>query len=77
MRRGDFVTICMPNTPEAMIAFYAINKIGAISNMIHPLSGEIEIKEYLTSTNSVMLVMIDVCYDKVKNIIKDTPKPNP
>ena len=62
----------MPNTPEAMIAFYAINKIGAISNMIHPLSGEIEIKEYLTSTNSVMLVMIDVCYDKVKNIIKDT-----
>ena len=72
VRRGDIVTICMPNTPEAMIAFYAINKIGAISNMIHPLSGEIEIKEYLTSTNSVMLVMIDVCYDKVKNIIKDT-----
>mgnify|MGYP002657062674 FL=1 len=72
VRRGDIVTICMPNTPEAMIAFYAINKIGAISNMIHPLSGEVEIKEYLTSTNSVMLVMIDVCYDKVKNIIKDT-----
>ena len=72
VRRGDIVTICMPNTPEALIAFYAINKIGAISNMIHPLSGEIEIKEYLTSTNSVMLVMIDVCYDKVKNIIKDT-----
>ena len=72
VRRGDIVTICMPNTPEAMVAFYAINKIGAISNMIHPLSGEVEIKEYLTSTNSVMLVMIDVCYDKVKNIIKDT-----
>ena len=72
VRRGDVVTICMPNTPEAMITFYAINKIGAISNMIHPLSGEVEIKEYLTSTNSVMLVMIDVCYDKVKNIIKDT-----
>ena len=69
VRRGDIVTICMPNTPEAMIAFYAINKIGAISNMIHPLSGEVEIKEYLTSTN---IVMIDVCYDKVKNIIKDT-----
>ena len=72
VRRGDVVTICMPNTPEAMIAFYAINKIGAISNMIHPLSGEVEIKEYLTSTNSVMLVMIDICYDKIKNIIKDT-----
>ncbi len=72
VRRGDVVTICMPNTPEAMICFYAINKIGAISNMIHPLSGEVEIKNYLTSTASVMLVMIDVCYEKVKNIISET-----
>ena len=72
VKKGDIVTICMPNTPEGLISFYAVSKIGAISNMIHPLSGEVEIKEYLTSTNSVMLVMIDVCYDKVKNIIKDT-----
>lgn len=72
VRRGDVVTICMPNTPEAMICFYAINKIGAISNMIHPLSGEVEIKNYLTSTSSVMLVMIDICYEKVKNIISET-----
>ena len=72
VRRGDIVTICMPNTPEAMISFYALNKIGAICNMIHPLSGEVEIKEYLLSTNSVMLVIIDLCYEKVKNIIKET-----
>lgn len=72
IRQGDVVTICMPNTPEALIAFYAINKIGAIANMIHPLSGEQEIKEYLTSTHSVMLIMIDICYEKVENIIKET-----
>lgn len=72
IRRGDVVTICMPNTPEALVAFYAINKIGAIANMIHPLSGEKEIKEYLISTHSVMLIMIDICYEKVKNIIKET-----
>lgn len=72
IRRGDVVTICMPNTPEALISFYAVNKIGAIANMIHPLSGEKEIKEYLNSTHSVMLIMIDICYEKVKNIIKET-----
>jgi len=72
IRRGDVVTICMPNTPEALISFYAVNKIGAICNMVHPLSGEEEIKHYLISTNSVMLVMIDACYEKIKNIIKDT-----
>ena len=43
IRRGDVVTICMPNTPEGLVSFYALNKIGAIANMIHPLSSEEEI----------------------------------
>ena len=72
IRKGDIVTICMPNTPEALISFYALNKIGAIAEMIHPLSSEIEIKNYLNATGSVMLVMIDLCYDKIKDIIMDT-----
>lgn len=72
IRKGDVVTICMPNTPEALISFYALNKIGAIAEMIHPLSSEVEIKNYLNATNSVMLIMIDLCYEKVKNIIKET-----
>ena len=72
IRKGDVVTICMPNTPEAVISFYALNKIGAIASMIHPLSSEQEIKHYLISTGSVMLVMIDLCYEKVAGIIKET-----
>lgn len=72
IKRGDVVTVCMPNTPEGLISFYAINKIGAIANMIHPLSGEMEIKHYITMTKSVMLVMVDICYEKVDAIIRDT-----
>lgn len=72
VREGDVVTLCMPNTPEVLICFYALNKIGAIANMIHPLSAEEEIKQYLNSTKSVMLVVIDLCFEKVKNIIDDT-----
>lgn len=72
IREGDIVTICMPNTPETLITFYAINKIGAIANMIHPLSSEEEIKLYLKETNSTAFVMIDVCYEKVRNVIDDT-----
>ena len=72
IRKGDVVTICMPNTPEGLISFYAINKIGAIASMIHPLSGEEEIKDSLNKTHSVMLVVIDVCYEKIKNIISET-----
>lgn len=72
IRYGDVVTICMPNTPEALICFYALNRIGAICNFIHPLSGEEEIKHYIVSTKSVMLLMIDLCYDKIKNFIEKT-----
>ena len=72
IKKGEVVTICMPNTPEGVVCFYALNKIGAISNMIHPLSGEKEILDYLNSTDSVMLVMIDLCYEKIKNILNKT-----
>jgi len=42
--RDDRVTICMPSTPEAICMVYAVNLIGAVSSMIHPLSSEKEIE---------------------------------
>lgn len=72
VREGDVVTVCMPNTPEAAIAVFAINKIGAVANMIHPLSAEEEIKEYLNVTKSVLMIAFNQTYNKLKNIIKDT-----
>lgn len=72
IKKGDVVTLCMPNIPEVLIAFYALNKLGAIANMVHPLSAEEEIKESLISTNSKYLVMIDVFYSKIKDCVKST-----
>ncbi len=72
IRRGDVVSLCLPNIPEALISVYALNKIGAICEMIHPLSSEQEIKTYVNNTGSVLLVMVDFCYEKVKNIISET-----
>jgi long-chain acyl-CoA synthetase len=72
VRAGDVVSVCMPNTPEALISFYAISKIGAIANMIHPLSGENEIKYYLNLTDSEILVCIDLAVSKVCHIMADT-----
>lgn len=54
IRKNDVVTICMPNTPEGIISFLALNKIGAISNMIHPLASENEIKKTL-------LILVVLC----------------
>ena len=43
VQKGDRVTICMPNTPVAIITFYAIIMIGATASIIHPLSRKNEI----------------------------------
>ena len=69
---GDTVTICMPNTPEAIAMIYAANRIGAIASMIHPLSAENEIKRYLEISDSKMMLTIDMTLEKVENIISDT-----
>lgn len=72
VKAGDIVTICMPNTPETIISIYALNKIGAVANMIHPLSGESEICTYVNSADSKVMVVIDMCLEKIKCILSDT-----
>ena len=72
VKHKDVVSICMPNTPEGIISFYAANKIGAIASMIHPLSAENEIKHYLNISKTEWLICVDFAYEKVSHIIKDT-----
>lgn len=38
VKKGDRVTICAPNMPQCIAAIYAVNKIGAVASMLHPLS---------------------------------------
>lgn len=70
--KGSNVTICSPNTPEAIISFYALNKIGAVVNMLHPLSSEEEIKFALNLTKCEYLFISDIAYSKFKNIREET-----
>lgn len=70
--KGERITVCMPNTPEAVYMFYAINEIGAVANMVHPLSSEKEIEDYLIQSGSKIMLCIDVSYPKVEAIIKNT-----
>lgn len=71
VKKGDYVTIAMPNTPEALTCFYALNKLGAICNMMHPLSSEEEFKYGINLVKSKYLMVADIAYQKIKNIRKD------
>lgn len=73
---GDKVTVAMPNCPQAIYMFYAINLVGAIANMIHPLSAEKEIEFYLNESESVTAVTLDQFYGKFEKIRQNTKVDN-
>jgi len=72
IRPGDAVTIAMPNCPQAVYMFYAVNLVGGIANMVHPLSAEKEIEFYLNSSHSVTAITLDQFYHKFERIRKNT-----
>lgn len=67
---GDMVTVCMPNTPQGVDTFYALNRIGAVPAMIHPLSAVGEIAFYINSTQSKAVLVVDLFYEKVLEALK-------
>ena len=75
IRKGDKVTICMANTPQALDCFYALNRIGAIPNMIHPLSAAQEIAFYLNFSKSKAVLTLDQFYYKVAEILPQLENP--
>lgn len=72
IKKGDIVTICLPNLPEALIVLYALNKLGAVANMLHPLSAEEEVRQSIENTKSKLLFFTDSFYPKIENIIHST-----
>lgn len=68
VRPGDKITMAMPNCPQAVTMFYAINLVGATANMIHPLSSENEIEFYLKESGSLFAVTLDQFYHKFEAI---------
>jgi long-chain acyl-CoA synthetase len=73
LEKGDRMTISMPTCPQGIICFYAVNKLGAVASMIHPLSPAKEIEFYLNVSKSTMALTIDPFYRNFKQVIHRTP----
>ncbi len=72
VKQKDIVTVALPSIPEALYLVYALNKMGAVSNMIHPLAGENEIIGYLNEVSSTVCFMFTGTYDIVKSSLSKT-----
>lgn len=59
---GDVVTVSLPNIPSSVYTLYALNALGAVQNIIHPLSPAAEIIRTAKETNSVLTVALLTLY---------------
>lgn len=73
IKEGDKVTVCLPNIPQAIYCLYALNYIGAIASMIHPLSAESEIEFFLRTAGSKCAITLDQFYPKFEEVMKKYP----
>ena len=59
IQENDVVTIAQPNIPSVIILFYAVNKIGAVANLLHPLTPFNQVKAIMDRTNSKVAFLFE------------------
>lgn len=70
---GDIVSICSISTPEVVYLFYALNKIGAVANMLDPRNNRDYISRILEETKCKLLFVLDVIAPKLDEEIQHYP----
>ena len=72
---GMRVCLCLPNCPHGVESLYALNTIGAVACMIHPLSSPDEISYYVNHVNSSVIVTLDLFYPTVQAALAKVDHP--
>ena len=66
VKEDSIVTICLPNIPEALYLLYAVNQLGAVANIVHPLFTYEQMDEALTEMKCNLLFVLDINYKTFK-----------
>lgn len=68
----DIVVMCTVNTPETVFALYALNRLGAIANMVDPRTNIDGLHEYFKETGANVVLTIDLAYPAIKKAASGT-----
>lgn len=72
VKQGEIVTVCSLNTPESIYVLYALNKLGAVANMIYSIETAENIRDRIKEVNSKILVVLDIFWEKIISILNET-----
>ena len=71
---GDIVTIIAPSIPEIIYAFYALNKIGAVSNFIDPRKSAKEVDMLLGNMPIKACIVLEDMWEKFYEVLQNHVK---
>ncbi|MBR4911185.1 MAG: acyl--CoA ligase [Clostridia bacterium] len=72
VKEGDIVVMATVTTPETIYAFYGLNRLGAISNMVDPRTSTEGIRSYISEVNAKFVLTIDAALPKIENAVVGT-----
>jgi len=70
---NDYITIYLPNIPRALVLFYAINKIGAVSNFIHPKMPIKNHNDILKEMKPSLVFLLDSMVSNIPELLNIIP----
>lgn len=72
VKKDEIVTLGLASIPEAVVLFFAINKIGAIADFVHPLDSADNLCKHLASVNSKLSFMLPETYKLIHHNISSS-----
>ena len=72
IRKGDRVALCLPNSPQAVIAYFGILRAGGIVVACNPTYTEYELSHQLRDSGARAIVVLDMMYQKIQHLDLET-----
>ena len=71
IKRGDVVSIQSLSVPQVVYVIYALNKIGAVANLIYANANAEAVKVALEETDSRVLIAMEPIFNSIKDDLAD------
>lgn len=73
LKKGDVFTVFLPTCPHAIVAMYALNKLGVIANYVHPMTPPHALEALMQHTNSKGILTLDLFAGAFASVLAKYP----
>ncbi len=73
LKKGDVYTVFLPTCGHAVVALYALNKLGIIANYVHPMTPPNVLEDIMAHTKSKGILTLDLLAGPFAGVLANHP----